>query len=108
MATRFTSWKRLWIRNDSAGPATGRPTGCCSARRPDAASNPTATCRTDRLKRFWDIHCRNGFVNGSERSMRKPARRRIDVNLDELDRVLDSARQAPLNDADYEKIKDAL
>jgi transposase len=40
--------------------------------------------------------------------MKKSARRRIDVNLDELDRVLDSARQAPLSDADYEKIKDAL
>jgi len=40
--------------------------------------------------------------------MKKSARRRMDVNLDELDRVLDSARQAPLNDADYKKIKDAL
>ena len=27
--------------------------------------------------------------------MKKSARRRIDVNLDELDRVLDGARQAP-------------
>jgi transposase len=34
--------------------------------------------------------------------------RRIDVNLDELDRVLDGARQAPLSDADYGKLKDAL
>ena len=40
--------------------------------------------------------------------MKKSAKRRIDVNLDELDRVLDGARQAPLSDADYEKIKDAL
>ena len=40
--------------------------------------------------------------------MKKSARRRMDVNLDELDRVLDGARQAPLNDADYKKIKDAL
>jgi transposase len=40
--------------------------------------------------------------------MKKPARRRIDVNLDELDRVLDGARQAPLSEADYEKVKDAL
>ena len=40
--------------------------------------------------------------------MKKSARRRIDVNLDELDRVLDSARQAPLSDVDYEKIKAAL
>src|SRR3989442_324138 len=38
----------------------------------------------------------------------KPARRRIDVNLDELDRVLDGARQAPLSEADYDKLKDAL
>jgi transposase len=38
----------------------------------------------------------------------KLARRRVDVNLDELDRVLDGARQAPLSEADYEKLKDAL
>ena len=38
----------------------------------------------------------------------KPARRRVDVNLDELDRVLDGARQAPLSEADYEKLKGAL
>ena len=38
----------------------------------------------------------------------KPARRRVDVNLDELDRLLDGARQAPLSEADYEKLKDAL
>ncbi len=38
----------------------------------------------------------------------KPTRPRIDVNLDELDRVLDGARQTPLNDADYEKLKGAL
>jgi transposase len=38
----------------------------------------------------------------------KSARRRVDVNLDELDRVLDGARQAPLSEADYEKLKDAL
>jgi transposase len=36
------------------------------------------------------------------------ARRRIDVNLDELDRVLDGARQAPLSEADCEKVKGAL
>jgi transposase len=38
----------------------------------------------------------------------KPARRRIDVNLDELDRVLDGARQEPLSEADYDKLKGAL
>jgi len=38
----------------------------------------------------------------------KTARRRVDVNLDELDRVLDGARQAPLSEDDYEKLKDAL
>jgi hypothetical protein len=38
----------------------------------------------------------------------KTARPRIDVNLDELDRVLDGARQAPLREDDYEKLKDAL
>src|SRR6266849_5100065 len=40
--------------------------------------------------------------------MKKSARRRIDVNLDELDRVLDGARQAPLSEQDYEKLKEAL
>src|SRR4051812_7408406 len=38
----------------------------------------------------------------------KTARRRIDVNLEELDQVLDGARQAPLSEADYDKLKDAL
>jgi hypothetical protein len=38
----------------------------------------------------------------------KTARRRIDVNLDELDRVLDGARQAPLSEDDHDKLKDAL
>jgi hypothetical protein len=38
----------------------------------------------------------------------KTARRRIDVNLAELDRVLDDARQAPLSEADHGKLKDTL
>jgi transposase len=38
----------------------------------------------------------------------KPSRRRVDVNLDELDQVLDGARQAPLSEADYDKLKGAL
>ena len=38
----------------------------------------------------------------------KTARRRIDVNLEELDRVLDGARQVPLSEADCEKVKEAL
>lgn len=37
-----------------------------------------------------------------------PVRRRMDVNLDELDRVLDGAREAPLSEADCEKVKAAL
>ena len=32
----------------------------------------------------------------------------MDVNLDELDQVLDGARQAPLSEADYDKLKGAL
>jgi transposase len=35
-------------------------------------------------------------------------RRRIEVNLKELDQVLEGARQAPLTDPDYEKLKTAL
>ena len=38
----------------------------------------------------------------------KSTRGRLTVNLDELDRVLDGARQAPLNEDDYEKLKCAL
>ena len=38
----------------------------------------------------------------------KPNRRRVEVNLEELDRVLDEARQAPLSEADYDKLKEAL
>ena len=32
----------------------------------------------------------------------------MDVNLEELDRVLDRAREAPLSEPDYEKLKEAL
>ena len=38
----------------------------------------------------------------------KTAKRRIDVNLEELDRVLDGAKQAPLSDGDHDKLKGAL
>jgi transposase len=38
----------------------------------------------------------------------KSGRRRIDVNLDELDQVLEGARQVPLSEADYDKLKGAL
>jgi transposase len=38
----------------------------------------------------------------------KPKRRRIDVNVEELDQIVDRARQAPLSDTDYDKLKSAL
>jgi transposase len=38
----------------------------------------------------------------------KSARRRIDVNLEELDQVLDSALEAPLSEADHDKLEDTL
>ena len=38
----------------------------------------------------------------------KKARRHIDVNLEELDQVLDGAREAPLSEADHGKLNDAL
>lgn len=37
-----------------------------------------------------------------------PIRRRVDVNLKELDQVLDGARHAPLSETDYAKLKGAL
>jgi transposase len=40
--------------------------------------------------------------------MNSAKRRRVDVNLDELDRVLDGALQAPLSEADCDKLKGAL
>jgi hypothetical protein len=38
----------------------------------------------------------------------KRARRRVDVNLQELDEVLDQAQQAPLSEPDYQKLKGTL
>jgi ribosomal protein S27AE len=38
----------------------------------------------------------------------KASRRRIDVNLNELDQVLDGALEAPLSEADHNKLKDTL
>jgi transposase len=40
--------------------------------------------------------------------MKSHKRRRVDVNLEELDRVLDGALQAPLSEADCDKLKTAL
>jgi hypothetical protein len=37
--------------------------------------------------------------------MKRP---RLNVNLEELDRVLDQAREAPLSEPDYDKLKSAL
>jgi transposase len=39
---------------------------------------------------------------------KKPGRRRIDVNVQELDQIVERAREAPLSDADYDKLKTAL
>ena len=39
---------------------------------------------------------------------KKPKRRRIDVNVEELDQIVDRARQGPLSDVDYDKLKTAL
>lgn len=38
----------------------------------------------------------------------KHTRRHVDINLQELDQVLDHAREAPLSEPDYQKIKDTL
>ena len=38
----------------------------------------------------------------------KSARRRIDVNVEELDRIIDDARSAPLSESDSQKLKTAL
>lgn len=38
----------------------------------------------------------------------KTARRRVDVNVEELDRIIDDARSAPLSEADSQKLKTAL
>jgi transposase len=38
----------------------------------------------------------------------KTSRRRVDVNVEELDRIIDDARTAPLSEADSQKLKAAL
>lgn len=40
--------------------------------------------------------------------MKKPSRKRIEVNLDELDQIIDRATDAPLSPADSQKLKNAL
>ncbi len=39
---------------------------------------------------------------------KKPSRRRIDVNVDELDRIIEAAMHAPLNEADGRTLKTAV
>jgi hypothetical protein len=41
------------------------------------------------------------------KQQKKTRRRRIDVNVEELDQIVDRARQAPLSDTDYDKLKSA-
>jgi transposase len=43
-----------------------------------------------------------------KKERKKPARRRIDVNVEELDQIVDRARQAPLSESDCDKLKTAL
>src|SRR5581483_4375520 len=40
--------------------------------------------------------------------MKKNPRRRVDVNVEELDRIIDSGMSAPLSEADGQKLKTAL
>src|SRR5947209_11631797 len=39
---------------------------------------------------------------------KKSSRSRVDVNVEELDRIIDDARSAPLSEADSQKLKTAL
>ena len=39
---------------------------------------------------------------------KKAPRRRIDVNVEELDRIIDGAKSAPMSESDSEKLKTAL
>ncbi len=39
---------------------------------------------------------------------KKTSRRRLEVNVGELDRIIDSAMREPLNEADGETLKTAL
>jgi transposase len=39
---------------------------------------------------------------------KKTPRRRIDVNVEELDRIIDDAKSAPLSESDSQKLKTAL
>ena len=39
---------------------------------------------------------------------KKTPRRRVEVNVEELDRIIDEARRAPLSEADSHKLKTAL
>jgi hypothetical protein len=40
--------------------------------------------------------------------MKKTPRRRVDVNVEELDRIIDSGMSVPLSEADSQKLKTAL
>ena len=40
--------------------------------------------------------------------MKKALRRRVDVNVEELDRIIDGAKSAPLSESDSQKLKTAL
>src|SRR4051812_11120187 len=99
------------IRGSGAIPRNLLPRGQLGvARQDDGPRQAIQQLRTEPVDQrdFWISVDEEVSRTARGSSMKSAKRLRVDVNLEELDRVLDGARQAPLSEADCDKLKSAL
>src|SRR5690349_2940334 len=104
MGIRSTSWRPSSIPNATAGPATGRRTGCCWGERRGVGRTAPTSGRTVRSRKCWGIHSRRAFVSCWRRDRMKAAKESVEVNLPELEALLERKREV-LGEKDYQKLK---
>ena len=108
-ATRFTLRKLSSTRRVFAGPVTARRTGCGWATPPGAASIEQLRAEPpDQGNSRLSLDASFPRTTQPDMTMNIPRRRRLDVDLDELDQIIDDAKTAPLSEAESQKLKTAL
>ena len=88
---RFISWKPSSIPGDFAEPVTARPTGYCWDTPPGAGKNDQTNKPNRPIKEVLGYPLTPRFRELPQPDMNDP-RRRIEVNLEELDQIIDAAR----------------
>ena len=87
-------WRPSSIPGASAARVIARPTGSCWDARPGAAKSPTANVPNRSIKEVLGYPLTPTLPRVTESVMKKKtSRRRVDVNVEELDRIIDDAAQ---------------